>query len=202
MNMSKIRKQYDREFKVMALELSKGRSDLGVLAKELGIRPSLLYRWRKELEAKAGTSFPGQGKVLYTPEQAEIHRLTNQILKVYQNSKSTYGSLRIARELNRKGIKVSRPRVARLMQKAKIRSIIKRKFKVTTDSSHKFSIMENRLERNFKPGIIGVAWVSDITYIKTGLAVPDNRDRHRGPKSNRLGIECYHEGDRNSDSGL
>jgi len=54
----------------MAVELSKGRSDLSVLAKELEIRPSLLYRWRKELETKAGTSFPGQGKVIYTAEQA------------------------------------------------------------------------------------------------------------------------------------
>lgn len=61
--MSKTRKQYDREFKVMAVELSKGGSDTGVLASELEIRPALLYRWRKELETKAGTSFPGQGKV-------------------------------------------------------------------------------------------------------------------------------------------
>jgi len=94
-------------------------------------------------------------------------RLTGQTLKVYQDSKRTYGSPRTAIELNRQGIKVSRPRVARLMQKAKIRGIVKRKFKVATDSGHKFSITENRLERNFKPGIIGVAWVSDITYIKT-----------------------------------
>jgi len=93
--------------------------------------------------------------------------LTDQILKVYADSKSTYGSPRIAIELNRHGIKVSRPRVARLMQKAKIRGIIKRRFRVTTDSGHKFSITENRLERSFKPGIIGIAWVSDITYIKT-----------------------------------
>lgn len=97
----------------------------------------------------------------------ENQQLTSQILKVHADSKSTYGSPRIAKQLNRQGIKVSRPRVARLMQKAKIRSIIKRKFKVTTDSAHKFAIVENKLERNFKPGIVGTAWVSDITYIKT-----------------------------------
>ena len=54
------------------------------------------------------------------------------------------------------------------MQKAKIRSIIKRKFKVTTDSDHKYATVENKLERNFKPGIVRTVWVSDITYIKTG----------------------------------
>ncbi len=82
--MSKIRKQYDREFKVMAVEQSKGRSDLSVLAKELEIRPALLYLWRKELKTKAETSFPGQGKTIYTPEQAEIHRLKKELLDMQQ----------------------------------------------------------------------------------------------------------------------
>ncbi|RZK34868.1 MAG: IS3 family transposase, partial [Hymenobacter sp.] len=97
----------------------------------------------------------------------ENQQLTSQILKVHADSKGTYGSPRIATELNRGGTKVSRPRVARLMQQAKIRSITKRKFRVTTDSEHQYLVAENRLERNFKPGIIGSAWVSDITYIKT-----------------------------------
>jgi transposase len=83
-NMSQTRKQYDREFKVMAVELSKSRSDLSVLSKELEIRPALLYRWRKELETKVETSFPGKGKVIYTPEQAEIHRLKKELLDMQQ----------------------------------------------------------------------------------------------------------------------
>ncbi|MVN20718.1 transposase [Mucilaginibacter arboris] len=82
--MSTIRKQYDREFKVMAVELNKGHSDLGVLAKELEIRSALLYRWRRELETKAETSFPGQGKVIYIPEQAEIRRLKKELLDMQQ----------------------------------------------------------------------------------------------------------------------
>ncbi|RYE14811.1 MAG: IS3 family transposase, partial [Sphingobacteriaceae bacterium] len=98
----------------------------------------------------------------------ENQQLTSQILKVHSDSKGTYGSPRIAKQLNKQGIKVSRLRVARLMQKAKIRSIVKRKFRVTTDSTHKFLIMENKLNRDFKPGTTGIVWVSDITYIKTG----------------------------------
>ena len=39
-NMSQTRKQYDREFKSLAVELSKSRLDLNVLAKELEIRPA------------------------------------------------------------------------------------------------------------------------------------------------------------------
>ncbi len=53
------------------------------------------------------------------------------------------------------------------MRKAKLRSIVKKKFKVTTDSSHKFPVPENILDRDFKPGILGAVWVSDITYIRT-----------------------------------
>lgn len=44
---------------------------------------------------------------------------------------------------------------------------MKKKFKVTTDSNHKFPVPENLLERDFKPGILGAVWVSDITYIRT-----------------------------------
>lgn len=45
--------------------------------------------------------------------------------------------------------------------------MVKKKFKVTTDSNHKFPVPENVLERDFKPGILGAVWVSDITYSKT-----------------------------------
>jgi putative transposase len=54
-----------------------------------------------------------------------------------------------------------------MMKRAKLRSIVKKKFKVTTDSTHKFPVPENILDRDFKPGILGAVWVSDITYIRT-----------------------------------
>ena len=53
------------------------------------------------------------------------------------------------------------------MKKAQIQSKRKRKFVVTTDSKHNYPIIENKLNRNFKPTQIGTTWVSDITYIKT-----------------------------------
>ncbi|TDS06000.1 DDE-type integrase/transposase/recombinase [Sphingobacterium paludis] len=74
---------------------------------------------------------------------------------------------RITKALNEKRIKVSRPRVGRIMEKIHLRSIVKKKFKVTTDSNHKFTVPENKLDRNFKTGILGDLWISDITYIRT-----------------------------------
>jgi transposase InsO family protein len=94
--------------------------------------------------------------------------IIEQIRIVHARSKQTYGSPRITRELQACHICVSRPRVARLMKLAGIRSSIRKKYVVTTDSKHNYPIAENKLNRNFNPETIGKAWVSDITYIKTG----------------------------------
>lgn len=97
----------------------------------------------------------------------ENQALTEKIKVIHGNSKQTYGSPRVTQELIKLDIKVSRPRVARLMKMAKIRSIVKKKFRVTTDSEHKYPVVENKLNRQFKVDKIATAWVSDITYIKT-----------------------------------
>jgi putative transposase len=104
-----------------------------------------------------------------TPSHRSIENqmLDIEILAAFENSKKIYGSPRITMELNKKDIKVSRPRVARMMRRARLRSIVKKKFKVTTNSGHKFPVPENILDRDFKPGILGAVWVSDITYIRT-----------------------------------
>lgn len=94
-------------------------------------------------------------------------KLTEEIRKVYEESRSTYGSPRITKELLDRKFTVSRPRVARLMQKAGIRSVVKRKFRATTLSDHHYRIDENKLNRNFTVTATGKVWVSDISYIKT-----------------------------------
>src|SRR5690606_31827269 len=94
-------------------------------------------------------------------------KLTEEIKKVYEESRSTYGSPRITKELLDRKFTVSRPRVARLMQKAGIRSVVKKKFRVTTLSDHHYRIDENKLNRNFTVTETGKVWVSDISYIKT-----------------------------------
>jgi len=63
--------------------------------------------------------------------------------------------------------KFSSVRVAKLRRMVGLRSIVKKKFKVPTDSTHKFSVPENILDCDFKPGTLGAVWVSDTTYIKT-----------------------------------
>jgi putative transposase len=84
-------------------------------------------------------------------------------------SKKRYGSPKITQDLRAQGIKVSRPRVARLMKKANLKSVIQKKHVVTTtDSKHTYPVVENHLNRQFNPVKPGQAWVSDLTYIATG----------------------------------
>ncbi len=58
---------------------------------------------------------------------------------------------------------MSRPRGC---QTDEIRNILKRKFRVTTDSEHKYQVVENKLNIQFKVAKISTPWMSDITYIK------------------------------------
>lgn len=45
------------------------------------------------------------------------------------------------------GVKASRPLVARLMRQE---NIVKKRFKTTTHSSHKYPVVENLLNQNFQ----------------------------------------------------
>lgn len=91
--------------------------------------------------------------------------LQQEIRREYFSAKARYGSVRITKELTRRGIKVSRTTVAIHMKKMELRSKLSKRFKVTTDSCHKDPIAENLLNRKFKVDALSVAWVSDITYI-------------------------------------
>lgn len=100
---------------------------------------------------------------------SENEAITQLISSLFTASKGRYGSPKITRDLKARGVKVSRPRVARLMKQANLRSVIQKKFVVTTtDSKHTYPVAENHLNRQFNPVKPGQAWVSDLTYIRTG----------------------------------
>jgi putative transposase len=90
-----------------------------------------------------------------------------QIRAIHQDSRRTYGSPRITHELREKGYRCSRPRVARLMRRHGIYAKTRRKFKLTTQSSHRYPVSPNLLDQDFTAGACNEKWVSDITYIRT-----------------------------------
>ncbi len=98
----------------------------------------------------------------------ENRALLFEIQRIHQESNASYGSPRMTVELRARGFKTSAPRVARLMRQAGIKSVHAKKYVVTTDSKHGHKAAENVLNRAFKTTAPGEAWVSDLTYIKTG----------------------------------
>ena len=103
------------------------------------------------------------------PSRRDIdnQRLDAQIREIYDGSKGRYGSPKITQELQDRGFRVNKSRVARRMRLAGLRSKVRRKYRVTTDSKHHFPVAPNRLERNFTTDAPDKAWVSDITYLAT-----------------------------------
>lgn len=85
----------------------------------------------------------------------------------FQQSRGTYGTRRIKRDLFKKGINVKEKRISRLMKELGLKVKTKMKFKITTDSGHKLAVASNLLEKSGKPESQNKIWVGDITYIWT-----------------------------------
>ncbi|WP_443940028.1 IS3 family transposase [Pedobacter sp. MW01-1-1] len=117
-----------------------------------GISSSSYYKWTKD-------------PVGFWQQQDTL--LLTKLREVYSMSKGRYGSPRITKELNANGVKVSRPRIARLMLRNGIKSIMKRKYRVTTNSNHLYPVSPNLLLRDFGTTATAQKWVSDITYLRT-----------------------------------
>ncbi len=93
--------------------------------------------------------------------------LDNEIQAVFEEHRQRYGSPRITDELNDRGIACSENRVARRMQTRGFRAVQRRKFKVTTDSSHDKPVADDLIEQDFAASEPNEKWVSDITYVWT-----------------------------------
>ena len=85
---------------------------------------------------------------------------------LFKESREIYGSCRIQKMLEGEHLNYSRSYIGILMKEMGLKSILKRKFTVTTDSKHTFPIFGNVLNRDFNSLKLGEKWVSDITYIR------------------------------------
>ena len=130
--------------------MNKAKFPVEKMCKALGISRSTFYNWRKNRHnVKLNKS------------------IDEDIIKVFQQSKRTYGSPRISKALEHRGIVVSKSTVARMMRTLKIQARPRRKYVHTTDSKHDHKVFENILNRNFESIQVNQKWLSDITYIPT-----------------------------------
>jgi len=86
----------------------------------------------------------------------------------FATSQRSYGSRRLVSVLATQCIKIGRYKARRLMRQAGLKPVWRRKFIHTTDSNHALPIAENILVRQFNPDTPNTAFVTDITYIRTG----------------------------------
>jgi transposase InsO family protein len=94
--------------------------------------------------------------------------LIQAIRTAHTQSRRLYGSPRVHAAVVASGEPCCVNTVARLMRAEGLRAKIRRKFRVTTDSSHSLPVAANLLSRDFNASAPNQKWVADITYIPTG----------------------------------
>ena len=125
---------------------------VAVLCRVLGVSRSGYYDW---LHRPAG------------PRASANRDLLEHIRKFHRESRETYGSPRVLRDLRAIGLCCGKNRVARLMQRNGIMAKATRRFKVTTRTRKGAQYAPDRLQRKFVSEIPNRVWTSDITYIWT-----------------------------------
>lgn len=77
--MAETRRVFSKEFKQKAVELSNVRGNTQEIARELGVSPELIYRWRAEFRSSPKLAFSGNGNKQLTEEQRELARLKREL---------------------------------------------------------------------------------------------------------------------------
>ena len=124
-----------------------------LMCKTLDLSPSGFYAWlnRGRQPAKADR------------DKAAL----SEMRLIHSENREVFGSPRMTKAMRAKGHVINHKRIERIMQENGLRGIPVRKFKVTTDSKHRFPLAENKLNQRFDVDTPNKVWASDITYIST-----------------------------------
>jgi len=78
MESEKRRKKYDRQFKIDAVSMViNGDRTVAEVARDLGIKVDVLYRWKRELSLEKTEAFPGKGRL--GPQEEELRNLRREL---------------------------------------------------------------------------------------------------------------------------
>ena len=84
MASSSTRRRFTREFKLDVIAQSQTCASIVGLARDLGIRPELIYRWRTEFTQDPARSFSGNGIPQESATEAELTRLQRDNARLRQ----------------------------------------------------------------------------------------------------------------------
>lgn len=125
---------------------------VALVCRVLGVSESGFYAWRKRAPSRRAS---------------DDVRLTARIKEIHAMSDGTYGAPRVRAELaDVDGLKVGVRHIARLMRKAGIRGVSRRRFCVTTTRDGS-PVSPDLVERKFEADGPNKLWVADITYVPT-----------------------------------
>lgn len=125
------------------------------MCRVLGVSASGYYAWQQR-----GAS----------ARQQQDQRLVERIRTAHRQSRGTYGTPRIHRDLRAAGLRVGRKRVARLLKQAGLRGVSRRKWPVTTVRAAHARPAPDLVQRAFTASGPNQLWVADITYVPTWSA--------------------------------
>jgi putative transposase len=130
----------------------KAHYPIRTLCRCLQLTPSGYYAWVR------------RGPSLRSRQDLELIR---QLRLIHAINRRVYGRPRLHRALRAEGRRVSAKRVARLMRPAGLTAKGRRRFRVTTDSTHAWPVAVNHLARHFAVPAPHRVWAADITALWT-----------------------------------
>jgi putative transposase len=125
-----------------------------VLCKVMGVSRSGFYDYQHRSNKRTD----------HSPYEAV---LKTRLQVIFKQHRGKYGSRRIVEQLQTEGHQIGRYKVRRLMRDLGLKAKAPRRYKVTTDSRHGFSVAPNLLNRNFDVKEPNKVWAADITYVRT-----------------------------------
>ncbi len=78
----KVRRTYDKEFKLMVVNLCLSGKKASEVASEMDLDRSMVQRWVRQYQQNDENCFGGNGNLALTPEQEEIANLKKELREV------------------------------------------------------------------------------------------------------------------------
>jgi putative transposase len=120
------------------------------MCRVLGVSTSGYYAWQSREESERAR---------------EDKELIERIVHIHRESRQTYGAPRIHAELQEDGQSIGRKRVARLMRRASVVGVSRRKTFHTTRRDPAARPAPDLVDRKFVATAPNQLWVADMTYI-------------------------------------
>lgn len=138
----------------MFIDHHRGEYPIALMCRVLQVSRAGYYAWRRRPPSR---------------RSCENRRLDLLIKASFRESHGSYGSPRICYDLKNQGHQFGRNRIAGRMRSNGLQARAAKRFRVlTTDSSHRYHVPTDLLDRDFVVEAPNRVWMADVTYIRVG----------------------------------